>query len=257
MKKTALITGASGGLGLEFARLFAKNGYDLVLVARNPNKLCQAKEELERDFGINAAVFVKDLSEKDAALDVHNFTSVNGISVDVLVNNAGFGDFGPFRHADWERQYEMVQVNVLALMQLTRCYLNEMVERKSGKILNVASVAAFVPGPLMSIYYASKAFVLSFTEALDVELKGSGISASALCPGPTKTGFEDAAALGQSGLFRHLKNAKAEDVAEFGYKKLMKKRVVAIPGLENKLINLSSKLAPRKLVRNIVHLIQK
>ncbi len=257
MKETALITGASSGLGLELAKIYASEGYHLVLVARNEKKLHQLKNELENTYPITAAVFATDLSEKDAAYKVYNFTSSQNIRIDVLINNAGFGDFGRFDSCDWQKQYEMIQVNITSLIQLTRCYLKGMVEYKRGKILNIASLAAFAPGPLMSVYYASKAFVLSFSEALSVELKSSGVSVMTLCPGPTKTGFEVAAELDSSGLFKHLKNASAKDVAEYGYSSLLKKKVIAIPGVMNKLIAFASKLSPRFLVRKLVYAIQK
>lgn len=257
MKKTALITGASGGLGLEFAKIFAKKGYNLVLVARNERKLLKLKRKLEKACHIRAAVFPKDLSEKDAAKDVYNFTLKQKIRVDVLVNNAGFGDFGMFSDSDWQKQYEMLQVNITALMQLTHCYLKQMTERGSGRILNVASVAAFEPGPLMSVYYATKACVLSFTEALSVELEGTGVTVTALCPGPTKTGFEDRASLGESGLFKNLKSQSAKRVARFGYRKLIRGKVIAVPGMQNKLTAAAVRVAPRKAVRKIVYQIQK
>ena len=258
MNKTALITGASGGLGLEFARLFAIDDFDLVLVARSEDRLYEIKEELESQFDINVEVCVQDLSERDAALAVYGFTSSRSIVIDALVNNAGFGDWGPFASSNWKKQYDMIQLNVTALAQLTHCYLPDMIARgEGGKILNLASVAAFQAGPLMSVYYATKAFVLSFTEALSEELKGTGIKVSALCPGPTKTGFEEAANLGRSGLFSNLKTGRAGAVACYGYDKLNAGKVVAVPGLTNKLIVTASKFAPRFLTRKVVHQIQK
>lgn len=256
-KETALITGASGGLGLELARIFAREGYDLVLVARSADKLLALKNELEAAHGIRALVFARDLSEKDAATAVYAFTCGQGLSVDVLVNNAGFGDFGAYADCDWPKQYEMVQLNITALMQLTHCYLPSMLERRRGKILNLASVASFQPGPLMSVYYASKAFVLSFTEALSVELKNSGVGVTALCPGPTKTGFEQRAELSESGLFKRLKTADARQVAEYGYRQLQKGRVIAVPGGANKLAPFFSRIAPRRAVRQFVWQLQK
>lgn len=257
MNKSALITGASGGLGLEMARIFAREGYDLVLVARREDKLVALKSELEAAYRIKAAVFAKDLSQKDAANEVFSFTEARGILVDILVNNAGFGDYGPFTERAWQKQYEMVQLNITALMQLTHCYLKPMLARQSGKILNIASVASFQPGPLMSVYYATKAFVLSFTEALSVELRHSGITVTALCPGPTKTGFEEKAELNESGLFKNLKTATAKEVAEYGYRQMQKNRVIAIQGFRNRSMLFMGKLAPRKLVRRFVYGIQK
>lgn len=257
MRKTALITGASSGLGLEFARIFARKGYDLVLVARSTDKLLALKNKLEAIYGNTVFICVQDLILADAASAIWNFTQSQGISVDVLVNNAGFGDFGAFAGCDAQKQLEMLQVNVVTLTALTRYFVAPMVARRKGRILNVASVAAFQPGPLMSVYYASKSFVLSFTEALSVELMGSGVTVTALCPGPTTTGFEQKADLGESGLFKHLHNASSKEVAEFGVRQLIKGKVIAIPGVQNKLVTLASKLAPRAIVRRAVYEIQK
>jgi short-subunit dehydrogenase len=256
-KETALITGASRGLGLELARIFAREGYDLVLVARSADRLLALKDELEAAHGIRAAVFACDLSIKGAAAAVHDFTRAQGLDIDVLVNNAGFGDFGAFADCDWPKQYEMVQLNITALMQLTHCYLPAMLERGRGRILNLASVASFQPGPLMSVYYASKAFVLSFTEALSVELKNSGVYVTALCPGPTRTGFEERAGMGASGLFKHLRPDGARRVAEYGYRQLQKGRVIAVPGGVNKLAPFFSRIAPRRVIRHFVWRLQK
>ncbi len=251
--KTALITGASSGLGLHFAHLFARDGYNVVLVARGVDKLNALKGELEEKYGIRAYVFGCDLAEKDSAQRVYDFVKDCGLEIYALVNNAGFGDFGEFYQREWVKQYNMIQVNVTALTHLTRLFLPEMVAKDDGKILNVASIAAFEAGPLMSMYYASKAFVLSFTEALSVELKKTNVKVCALCPGPTETGFEDAASARASGLFKNLKVARADQVAEFGYKKLMKGRVVVIHGFGNKLLPFAVRFAPRCMVRNLVY----
>lgn len=255
--RTALITGASGGLGFYFAKLFARDGYDVVLVARGEQKLLDLKAELEEKYDIKAYVLVKDLSIPSSVEEIFSFTKENGIEVSVLVNNAGFGDFGEFSKINWDKQRNMIQVNVTSLAHLTKLYLPDMIEKGYGRVLNVASVASFEAGPLMSVYYASKAFVLSFSEALAVELKNTGVKVCALCPGPTATGFEDAAEAKASGLFKNLKVARADKVAEFGYKKLMKGRVVVIPGLGNKFLPFAVRFAPRCLVRNMVYKIQK
>lgn len=257
MEQTVLITGASGGLGLEFAKIFAKKGYDLVLIARREKRLLDLKKKLEKAYGVRVEVLAKDLSQKDAAREIFQYTEEQKIAVDILINNAGFGDFGRYADCEWEKQYEMIQVNITALAQLTHCYLNPMLERGYGKILNTASIAAFEPGPLMSVYYATKAFVLSFTEALSVELKGSGVTVTALCPGPTKTGFEKNALLQDSGLFKNLKNAGAKEVAWYGYRKLMEDRVIAVHGNLNRMITAAVKIMPRKIVRESVYRIQK
>ena len=257
MLQTVLITGASGGLGEEFARIFAREGYRLVLAARNEKKLAMLREELEQTYDSGVETFLCDLSQERAGERLFSDIAARGMNIDVLVNNAGFGDFGVFSQCDAQKQYDMLQVNIVALMQLTRCCLAPMVARRQGKILNVASIAAFQPGPLMSVYYASKAFVLSLSEALSVELKKSGVSVTALCPGPTSTGFEQNAALGNSGLFRNLRVDSAKSVAEYGYRMLQKGKTVAIPGVLNRLIITASKFAPRALVRHCVYHIQK
>lgn len=257
MHQTILITGASNGLGLELAKIFARKGFNLVLVARNEEKLLLLKSELETKHNINAEVFVKDLSKKDAALEVFQFVEEKNIAIEILVNNAGFGDHGKFETSNWQKQSEMIHLNILALTQLTHLFLPLMVKRKSGKILNLASIASFMPGAMMSVYYATKAFVLSFSEALAEELKNSGVTVMALCPGPTKTGFEQKADLEESGLFAKFKIADAQEVAAFGYRKLMRKKVIAIPGFLNNLMINTAKFMPRKLVRNIIFRIQK
>lgn len=257
MSRTVLITGASGGLGLELAKLFAKDGYRLVLVARSEDKLCAIKTYLESQYHTEVDVVVKDLSRVNAAMDIFRYTKERRIEVDILINNAGFGDFGSFAGTDLDKQSDMAQVNMIALMQLCHLYVRPMIRRGNGKILNMASVAAFEPGPLMAVYYASKAFVLSFSEALSVELKGTGVTVTALCPGPTKTGFEEHANLGSSGLFKHLKNASAVEVAKYGYKKMKQRRVVAVPGFMNKAVVAAVHFLPRTVVRHLVYTIQK
>ena len=257
MNSVALITGASGGLGLEFAKIFAKNEYDLLLVARSADKLGEVKGLLQSEYGVTVHILPKDLTNQTAADEVYAYAEQNGLKVGALVNNAGFGDFGEFSERSWEKQRDMVQLNVLALMRLTYLFVPAMKAEGKGKILNLASVAAFQPGPLMSVYYASKAFVLSFSEALAVELKKSGITVTALCPGPVRTGFEKNAELSNSGLFKNLKVASAEEVALYGYKKLMKGKTVAIQGGRNRFLVFTTRLAPRSLVRKIVYKIMK
>ncbi len=257
MEKTALITGASSGLGLCLAKIFAREGYNVVLVARSEEKLNELKAEIESKYKKSAYVCPADLSSADSARKIFEFTEQNKLSVDVLVNNAGFGDFGPFAESDLNKQTQMIAVNITALTQLCHLYMNPMIKRGSGKILNIASIAAFQAGPLMSVYYATKAFVLSLTEALSVELKGTGVTATVVCPGPIKTGFEDSARLENSGLFKHLKNSTAEEVAEFSFKALMKNKLIAIHGAGNRVTVTASKFAPRRLVRYVAYLIQK
>ncbi len=250
MKKTALITGASGGLGLEFARLCAKENYDLVLVARSEGKLYGIRHDLEEKYGICVHVCAADLSCADAALDVYDYVLEHEIQVDVLINNAGFGDEGSFADSDWQKQYDMIQVNITVLMQLTHCFLREMHRRGSGEILNLSSVAAFCAGPDMSVYYATKAFVRSYSEAIAEEVRGTGLTVTALCPGPTATGFEKAAAMKTgSAMFRHAADATA--VARDGMKAMHQGKVLCYQGAFTKLMSIGSRLAPRYLTRKI------
>ena len=252
-----MITGASSGLGFELSKIFAREGYDLVLVARSEDKLNSLKEEIESVYNKKAYVFPADLSKSNAPDDILAYTNENNLSIDILVNNAGFGDFGEFSKLDVNKQTNMINVNVTALTRLCRLFIPQMTERKSGKILNVASIAAFQAGPLMAVYYATKAFVISLSDALSFELKNSGVTVTALCPGPTKTGFEDGAQLEKSGLFKNLKVATARDVSEYAYKALMKNKTIAVHGLLNKLVVIGAKFAPRKLSRFMAYNIQK
>jgi uncharacterized protein len=252
MKKTVLITGASGGIGLAFAEVFVREGYNLVLIARSEDKLIAAKNKLEAQHPIVVEVIATDLTQPSAPLEIFNTIMAKNKHIDILVNNAGVGDFGNFSDADWDKQHRMVQLNILAMMQMTKLFMKPMQEAGYGKILNLASVAAFQPGPLMSVYYATKAFTLSFSEALFRELKGSGVTVTALCPGPTETGFVDAASMANSKLFRSLKVAKVEDVAAYGYRALMKGWAVVVHGFLNNLLVFSVRLMPRFMVREIV-----
>lgn len=248
--ETALVTGASGGLGYEFAAILAAQGYDLVLVARNEKKLKAIRDELEKTYGIRVFVCPADLSEKDAAEEVFGFTKQNGLNVDVLINNAGVGDSGSFAESDWGRQYRMVQLNVSALMQMTHCFIGSMIERGNGKILNISSVAAFCAGPCMSIYYASKAFVRSFSEAVSEEVEGSGVTVTCFCPGPTSTGFEKAASMKNGArMFRHA--ADAHEVAEAGIHAMQKGKTLAYCGAFTRIAGFGSRFLPRSWTRKM------
>jgi short-subunit dehydrogenase len=244
---TALVTGASSGIGLEIARILAPD-HDLVLAARSGAKL----EELAAELG-GARVVAVDLSDPNAPAKL----VAEVASVDVLVNNAGFGDYGAFAEASPSKLDEMIELNVGALTRLTRAYLPGMLERRSGRVCNVASTASFQPGPLMAVYYATKAYVLSFTEALAEELRGSGVTATALCPGPTRTGFQDAAEMGESRLVKGRKLPTAEDVARYGVKAMNKGDVVAVPGFMNKAMAAGVRFTPRPIARRMVHSVQK
>lgn len=255
-KKTALITGASGGLGEEFARLCAQDKMNLVLVARREDALKKIAAELEKEHGVSVTVIAQDLSAPDAVQTIVGILKKGNVSIDVLINNAGFGSFGKFHEADANQQENMIAVNIAALTALTRALLPEMVTRGHGRILNVASIAAFLPGPLMSVYYASKAYVLHFSLAIREELKGAGVTVTCVCPGPTHTGFELHANLGTSKLFKGSNVMKASDVAAKGYAACMKGKPLVTPGILNKLAAFTPRLLPRTLAAIIAKKVQ-
>jgi len=248
MNKTALITGASGGIGIEFARILAENKNNLIIVARSINKLNDLKRELEDKHNISIFSICKDLSHPDAAKEVYDELKEKGISIDYLINNAGFGDFGFFAESDWIKQEQMINVNVIALAYFTRLFLPDMICRRSGKILNVASTASFQPGPMMSVYFATKAFVLNFSQAIDNEVREHGITVTALCPGSTKSSFHNVAA--KKGTTPPERNniPSAREVAEYGYRAMMEGKSVAIHGFKNSLLANLVRLGPRSLV---------
>ena len=254
-KMTALVTGASGGIGEELARLFAADGHDLVLVARSRDKLARLAGELTEKHGVAARVLAADLARADAPREIFDELQGANLRVDALVNNAGFGSYGPFAETDSKSELDMLQVNVAALTHLTKLFLPAMLGRRRGYVLNVASTAAFQPGPLMAVYYASKAYVLSFSEALANECEGTGVVVSALCPGPTETGFVAAAGMSESKLFDR-GAMTARDVAESGYRGLLAGKTVVIPGLRNNLLARSIGFFPRGLVTKVVRGIQ-
>jgi hypothetical protein len=251
-RPTALVTGASGGIGLELARLFARDGHDLILVARGQDRLAAIAQELEEEHGVQAGVLAADLADPATPAAIHGELEREGVAIDALVNNAGFGLCGGFAELDERAQMEMLQVNVIALTQLTRLFLPAMLERGAGGILNVASTAAFQPGPFMAVYYASKAYVLSFSEALWSELEGTGVTVTALCPGPTATGFQSRAGIEKSRLVRSLRPMDAAGVAREGYKAFRGGRRVALPGFMNRLMAGAVGLVPGGLVLRAV-----
>lgn len=248
--RTALITGASAGLGTEFAKLAARDGHDVVLVARRKDRLLALAQALETSAGVRATVLEADLADRGTPARLVDQLRSAGLAIDLLINNAGFGSHGAFVESDFARQAEMVDVNIRALMELCHRLLPTMLARKSGRILNVASLAGFVPGPYMATYYASKAFVLSFTEALAGELRGRGVTVTASCPGPVATEFSAVAKSDRTNLFRG-RPADAQAVARHAYQAMLAGRVVAIPGFMNKLTALSIQLGPRAVVRRM------
>ena len=250
--KTALITGGTNGIGLELAKVFAANGYNLVIVARNEDKLRNVSESLQQAYHVSVKPISLDLSNEQSSQNLHSMLAADKIIIDVLVNNAGFAVYGKFIEQDLEKNLSMMRTNMLTLTALTHLFLNDMVSRRNGKILNVASTAAFQPGPLMATYYATKAQVLSLTEALANEIRGTGVTISALCPGPTKTGFEFNSEMPQVRLFRYVSVMQSSDVAKIAYRGLMRNKTIIIPGFMNKLFVQSLRISPRKLVVDIV-----
>ena len=252
---TALITGASGGIGYELAKLFARDGSNLVLVARSSDKLLQLATELERAYKIRATVVAADLAHADGPAQVFAATQQAGIDVDVLVNNAGFGQFGFYVKTDLEEELGQIQLNIASLTHLTKLYARPMVERGRGRILNVASTAAFQPGPLMAVYYATKAYVLSLSSALSNELRGTGVTVTCLCPGPTTTEFHKRAAMDLSNIMK-APFMDAKTVAEIGYRAMLKGKPTVIAGAMNWLVAQSTRFAPRSWTAAMARKIQ-
>jgi short-subunit dehydrogenase len=254
-KLTALVTGASGGIGLELARLFAADGHDLVLVARSADRLAGLAEELSGRHKVSARVLAADLARAEAPREISERLRSEGVNVDALVNNAGIGSYGLFAETDLRTELDLLQINVVALTHLTKLFLPAMLARRRGYVMNVASTAAFQPGPLMAVYYASKAYVLHLSEALSNETKGTGVTVTALCPGPTETGFVAAAGMEESKLFDR-SAMTARDVAVEGYRGMLAGKAIVIPGVRNRLLAGSYRLAPRGLITRVVRGIQ-
>ncbi|MDO8624993.1 MAG: SDR family oxidoreductase [Candidatus Diapherotrites archaeon] len=252
----ALVTGASSGIGLEFARQLAAEKANLVLVGRSKGALASLASSLSGRDGVQVEVIEADLAEPTASKNIVNQLQKKRISVDILINCAGFGDFGFFVESDWKRQFDMLQVNIVALMELTHLLLPSMVSQKRGWILNVASTAAFQSGPLMAVYYASKSFVLSFSQAIANEVQDSGVTVTALCPGPTKTGFQKAAHLDVKDPIRGLRMASAESVAKAGLKGLRAGHTVVIPGTRNRVLAYVARVLPSDFTANYVRGLQ-
>jgi short-subunit dehydrogenase len=244
MKTTALVTGASAGLGRDYARLFAADGHDVVLVARRRERLEELAGEIASATSARAHVLAADLGDRAAPQRIRDELAARGVAIDFLVNNAGLGTSGPFAEADVAKQLETIQVNVTALVELTRLLLPDMLSRGQGRILNVGSTAGFQAGPFMAVYYASKAFVNSFSEALAYELSGTGVTVTVSCPGATATEFAGHAGNADSLLFK-LGAADSMSVAREGYAAMMAGKRMVVHGLTNKLGVQVQRLSPR------------
>ncbi|MGC4118641.1 MAG: SDR family oxidoreductase [Myxococcales bacterium] len=249
-KKVALITGASSGIGRELARLHAQRGGDLVIVARSEEKLSQLADELRKKHGCRVTVIAKDLSQPSAPKEIYEAVGAAGIAVDYLVNNAGFGGRGVFHERRWEDDLAMIQLNVVALTALTRLFLPGFVARGSGRVLNVSSTACLMPGPLQAVYFASKAFVTSFSNAIAVELEGTGVTVTALLPGATETEFARVADMDKTPLFASSKNASAADVAKAGYEGMLAGELDVRAGLTfgQKMMLAAVPLTPKRML---------
>lgn len=248
--KTALITGASSGIGKALAGNFARDGYDLILVARNEDKLQAVAAELQVRHGITATAIAADLESEDGAANLFREIKGRGLSVSVLVNNAGYGGYGEFRESDLDRELAMMQLNMSTVVILTKLFLPEIIAAQ-GRIINTCSTAAFQPGPYMAVYYATKAFVLSFSEAIAAELEGTGVTVTAFCPGPTASGFQDKASMQDSALVKNKKLPTAEEVAARGYRAMQRGAKVYIPGMINWMMAQSVRFVPRSVVTKV------
>lgn len=247
----ALITGASSGIGLELAKVFAENKINLILTARSTDKLEALADELLLQ-NIEVLTFSADLSKTEEAISLYGFIKQKNIFIEYLVNNAGFGTLQKFHEGNWSNERDMINLNISALTQLTKLFLPGMVKNRKGKILNVASTAAFQPGPFFTVYYATKAFVLSFSEGIAEELKGTGVTVTALCPGPTQSAFQKRAGIPDSKFMSAIPSATSISVALYGFRAMMKGKVIAIPGVMNNIGANTSRFFPRSWIRKIV-----
>jgi uncharacterized protein len=255
-RQTALITGAAGGIGYELARIFAAHNYNLVLVDRIELKLIEIAANFQQEFKITVKTIVKDLSISTSPEEIFAELQQEKILVDILVNNAGFGIHGLFNETNLIAELEMLQVNLVCLTHLTKLFLKDMVKQGRGKILNVSSAAAFQPGPLMAVYFATKAYILSFSEALANELEDTGVTVTVLCPGSTESAFHERTGMADSKMLKGKRMMDAHTVAKIGYDALMKGKTIVIPGFINKLMAKSVRFVPRNLVTKIVRNMQ-
>lgn len=249
----ALVTGATAGIGYELAKLLAEDGYNLVIVARGQDGLETTAEEFKTVYNVQVIPFAKDLFEHKAAFEVYDFVKSRGIQIDILVNDAGQGQYGEFIHTDIDRELDIIQLNISSLVVLTKLFLKEMAARGSGKVLNVASVASKIPGPLQAVYHGTKAFVHSFTEAIRDEVKDTGVTITSLLPGATATDFFNKADMTQAKNVQDGKLADPVDVAKDGYKALMDGDDMVVSGFGNKVQVAMSNLLPDEMVAANVH----
>jgi uncharacterized protein len=258
MAYTALITGASTGIGYELSKCFATNRHNLIIIARQEQRLREIAEDFTTRFGIAVKVIAVDLTQPDAPQKITDAVRHDSLRVDYLVNNAGYGLGGKFVETDLTVELGMMQVNMMALVALTKLFLPDMVARRSGKIMNVASTAAFQPGPLMAVYYATKSFVLSFSEAIANELKGTGVTVTALCPGPTESEFQKRAQIENTRLIKSkvMGMMTSEQVAKIGYQGFMQGKRLVIPGLLNKIGVHSTRFSPRVVTAQVARMVQ-
>ncbi len=253
---TVLITGASSGIGKSFAEQFARGGYQVILAARSVDKLEAIAAELRHKYKTNATVIAADLEAADGAQQLHAKVKASGVQLSALVNNAGYGLFGEFKNSALPPELAMMQLNMNALVTLTKLFMPDLLATR-GKLLNVASTAAFQPGPYMAVYYATKAFVLSFSEAIAAELSGTGVTVTALCPGPTASGFQDKASMHDSALVKGKKLPTADEVAAAGFKAMQRGQRVFVPGVMNWLMAQSVRFTPRNMVTALVKTMSK
>lgn len=253
--KTALVTGAASGFGFEFAKLLASDRYALILADKDEARLAMVKEQLQDQFNVPAGTIVSDLSKPQAASEI--YAETKDMAIEILINNAGYGLFGFFTQTDWEKEEKMIGLHVTTTTHLTKLFVSDMVKRGNGKIMNVSSMAAFQPGPLMAVYYATKTYLLSFTEALANEVKGTGVTVTAFCPGQTKTGFQDNVARASNA--HRSKSAWIADpakVARVGYLAMQSGKPLSVPGVGNKSIVLLNRFLPRRVVISLVRILQ-
>ena len=253
MKKGyVLITGGNKGIGLELAKLFAKNNHPLILVGTDILALFEARNTIKKNYNVQVNLIQRDLTKRNAPREVYDLIKEKNIQVDILVNNAGFGTYGPFIETDMEKELNLIELNIRALTYFTKLFSKDMAKRYHGKILNVSSTGAFQGGSFMAVYFASKAYVLHFSEAIYREFKPYGVQVTALCPGPTQTNFTDCAkGSAQTRIFQSMLSSKR--VAKAGYNALMKNKMFKVVGIKNNLLRQFNRLLPRKTVADITH----